>query len=154
MFIFYLSFFLMILDLPKMFTENHPSFFSPQDCSMGLRRENLIVSIGGDLLSPYPLSTLDKGRGMVVTWIACGWMFLAQSLRILIPHPFLWKHTHQTFLCDLVTPRNFGPQKKRCRNLTPWDDIWRIFFRDVWKSFELFDFKCLTHLNSWSRKKW
>jgi len=36
---------------------------------MGLRRENLIVSIGGDLLSPYPLSTLDKGRGMVVTWL-------------------------------------------------------------------------------------
>ena len=39
-----------------------------QDCSMGLRRENLVVSIGGDLLSPYPLSTLDKGRGMVEPW--------------------------------------------------------------------------------------
>ena len=35
---------------------------------MGLRRENLVVSIGGDLLSPYPLSTLDKGRGMVEPW--------------------------------------------------------------------------------------
>jgi len=42
------------------------------DCSMGLRRENLIVSIGGDLLSPYPLSTLDKGRGMVDVMLESG----------------------------------------------------------------------------------
>lgn len=42
------------------------------DCSMGLRRENLVVSIGGDLLSPYPLSTLDKGRGMVDVMLESG----------------------------------------------------------------------------------
>ncbi|CAK8991260.1 3'-cyclic-nucleotide 2'-phosphodiesterase/3'-nucleotidase [Durusdinium trenchii] len=45
------------------------------DCSYGLRRENLIVSIGGDLLSPYPLSTLDKGRGMVDVMLESGVQF-------------------------------------------------------------------------------
>jgi hypothetical protein len=47
---------------------SHSNICHCQDCSMGLRRENLVVSIGGDLLSPYPLSTLDKGRGMVEPW--------------------------------------------------------------------------------------
>eukprot|EP00913_Durusdinium_trenchii_P013702 g12865.t1 len=48
---------------------------SKADCSYGLRRENLIVSIGGDLLSPYPLSTLDKGRGMVDVMLESGVQF-------------------------------------------------------------------------------
>lgn len=39
-----------------------------QECLAYLPEQNLIVSVGGDLLSPYPLSTLDKGLGMVVPW--------------------------------------------------------------------------------------
>ena len=50
-----------------------------EDCSCGLRRENLIVSIGGDLLSPYPLSTLDKGRGMVDVMLESGVQFACFS---------------------------------------------------------------------------
>lgn len=43
-----------------------------QECLAYLPEKNLIVSVGGDLLSPYPLSTLDKGLGMVVPW-HCRW---------------------------------------------------------------------------------
>ncbi|CAE7667416.1 unnamed protein product [Symbiodinium microadriaticum] len=42
------------------------------DCCSGIRRENLVVCVGGDLLSPYPLSTLDKGRGMVEVMLESG----------------------------------------------------------------------------------
>ncbi|CAE7409528.1 unnamed protein product [Symbiodinium pilosum] len=38
-----------------------PDDCESKDCCSGIRRENLVVCVGGDLLSPYPLSTLDKG---------------------------------------------------------------------------------------------
>lgn len=41
------------------------------DCEAGIPRDNLVVSIGGDLLAPYPLSALDKGKGMVDVLLAC-----------------------------------------------------------------------------------
>ena len=45
------------------------------DAASGLPPNNLVVTIGGDLLSPYPLSALDKGRGMVDVLLKCGVRF-------------------------------------------------------------------------------
>lgn len=41
-------------------------------CGEGMPASNVIVSVGGDVVSPYPLSALDKGRGMVDVLLQCG----------------------------------------------------------------------------------
>eukprot|EP00931_Biecheleriopsis_adriatica_P064192 TRINITY_DN39015_c0_g1_i1.p1 TRINITY_DN39015_c0_g1~~TRINITY_DN39015_c0_g1_i1.p1 ORF type:complete len:924 (-),score=135.39 TRINITY_DN39015_c0_g1_i1:279-3050(-) len=45
------------------------------ECQEGLPPQNLNVTIGGDLLSPYPLSLLDNGKGMVDVLLKCRVMF-------------------------------------------------------------------------------
>lgn len=43
-----------------------------QSVSEEIPAGNVVVTIGGDLLSPYPLAALDKGRGMVDVLLQCG----------------------------------------------------------------------------------
>jgi len=45
------------------------------DVGRGLPVGNLVASVGGDILSPYPLAALDQGRGMVDVLLQCGFRF-------------------------------------------------------------------------------
>lgn len=41
-------------------------------CGEEMPAGNVIVTVGGDVVSPYPLSALDKGRGMIDVLLKCG----------------------------------------------------------------------------------
>ena len=136
-----LSFFWIYSSYKKTFSpENHPSFFSPRiapwACVVKISLSALVVI--------FCLHIHWAPWTKVVGWwsLDCsGWMFFAPSLRFLTHPPPSDGNTHQTLL-NIVTPRNLG-LKKRCQLDTPCMTS---------QSFEIFDFKCLTHLNSWSPK--
>lgn len=113
--------------LKKCSPENHPSFFFLQGLLHGPASWKSHCQHWW--WSFVPISIEHPGQR---SWdgghLDCsGWMFLAQSLRFLTHPPPSDGNTHQTFLCDLVTPRNFGPHQKGVKTWHPMHDIWRIF---------------------------
>lgn len=129
MFIFYLSFFLNILELPKKLS--HPKiihrFFSPRiapwACVVKISLSALVV-----IFCPHihwaPWTKVVGWWSLDCTWRMCG-----SIPKVLDPSPFRWKHTPDPPKYS-DTPK-FGPQKK-VSTWHPMHDIpilWNIWFQ-------------------------